>query len=67
MAGNAQDAEEKGAAIVSFLLDFFDDFTNIILAVVAVVVLFGLTERWRIEYSAKRKRERQNKKPPGSA
>ena len=49
------------------MLDIFNDFTNIILLVVAVVILFGLTERWRIEFSAKRKRERQNKKPPGSA
>ena len=37
----------------------------IILGVVAVVVLFGLTERWRIEWQAKRKRERQNRSPPG--
>ena len=49
------------------MLGIFDDFTSIIFLVVAVVILFGLTERWRIEFSAKRKRERQNKKPPGSA
>jgi hypothetical protein len=43
------------------MIGFFDDFSNIILAVVAVVVAFGLTERWRIEFQAKRKRERQNR------
>ena len=52
---------------MDFFVGFFDDFTNIIFAIVAVVVLFAMTERWRIEFSAKKKRERQNKKPPGSA
>ena len=42
-----------------------DDFALIIFGVVVVVVLFGLTERWRIERQAKRKRERQNRSPPG--
>ena len=49
------------------MLGIFDDFTNILLAVVALLVLWGLSERWRTEFSAKRKRERQNKKPPGAA
>ena len=40
-----------------------DDIVTILLAVVAVIVLFGLTERWRIEWQAKRKRERQNRTP----
>ncbi len=52
---------------MNFLLGFFDDFGNILFAVVAVVVLWGLSERWRTEFSAKKKRERQNKKPPGAA
>jgi hypothetical protein len=38
-----------------------DDFTYIIVGVGALVVLWGLTERWRIEWQAKRKRERQNR------
>ena len=42
----------------------FDDFTNILLIVVALVVLFGLTERWRVEWVAKRKRGRQNRSRP---
>jgi hypothetical protein len=41
-----------------------DDLTNIIFAVVGLVILFGLTERWRIEWQAKRKRERQNRTRP---
>ena len=49
------------------MLGIFDDFTNILLAVVALVILWGLSERWRIEFSAQKKRERQNKKPSGSA
>ena len=49
------------------MFGIFDDFTNILFAVVAVVVLWGLSERWRIEFSARKKRERQNKKPPGAA
>ena len=43
----------------------FGDFTNIIfLVVIVVVVLFGLTERWLVEWNAKRKRERQNRSRP---
>lgn len=41
-----------------------DDFAIMIFAVVALVVVFGLTERWRIEWKAKRKRERQNRTRP---
>jgi hypothetical protein len=40
-----------------------NDFVTIIFIVVALVVAFGLTERWRIEWQAKRKRERQNRTP----
>ena len=40
-----------------------DDITYIIFGVVGVVILFALTERWRIEWQAKRKRERQNRAP----
>jgi hypothetical protein len=47
------------------MFGIFDNFSNIIYLVVVLVVLFGLTERWRIEFQAKRKRERQNKKRPG--
>ena len=46
------------------ILGFFDDFGNILFAVVVLVVLFGLTERWRIEFQARRKRERQNRARP---
>ena len=46
------------------MFGIFDNFTNIILTVVVLVVLFGLTERWRIEFQAKRKRERQNRSRP---
>ncbi len=52
---------------MGFLTGFFDSFSNIILAVVALVVLFGLTERWRLERNAGRKRERQNRKPPAAS
>jgi hypothetical protein len=44
-------------------MEIFDNFTNIIFGVVGVVVLFALTERWRLEWQAKRKRERQNRAP----
>jgi hypothetical protein len=40
---------------------FFDDFTNIILAVVALVIVVGLFERSIIVWRAKKKRERQNR------
>ena len=43
---------------------FFDDFTNIILAVVALVVVGGLFERSFIVWRAKKKRERQNRSRP---
>ena len=47
------------------MLGFFNDFGHILLAVVALVIAFGLTERWRGEYQARKKRERQNRvKPP---
>jgi hypothetical protein len=39
----------------------FGDFANILLLVVGLVVIFGLTERWRLERHAQRKRERQNR------
>lgn len=42
----------------------FSDFTTILFLVVVLVVGFGLTERWRIEWNAKRKRERQNRSRP---
>ena len=41
-----------------------DGLAAIIFGVVALVVLWGLTERWRIEWEAKRKRERQNRTGP---
>ena len=43
------------------LMAFFDDFTNIILAVVALVIVGGLFERSIIVWRAKTKRERQNR------
>ena len=51
---------------LSGIIDWlFGDFTNIIfLVVIVVVVLFGLTERWLVEWNAKRKRERQNRSRP---
>ena len=52
---------------MGFVVSFFDDLSNIIFTVVVLVVLFGLTERWRIERQAQRKRERQNRQSPGSA
>ena len=47
------------SAIVNWL---FGDFTSILLLVVVLVVMFGLTERWRLERNAQKKRERQNRK-----
>jgi hypothetical protein len=44
------------------MLNFFDDFGNILFAVVALVIAFGMTERWRVEYQARKKRERQNQR-----
>jgi putative copper export protein len=46
------------------MLGFFDDFGHILLVVVVLVVAFGLTERWRIEHQAQKKRERQNRTKP---
>jgi hypothetical protein len=43
----------------------FGDFTSILLLVVALVVMFGLTERWRLERNAQKKRERQNRSHNG--
>ena len=40
---------------------FFDDFTNIILVIVALVVVGALFERSFIVWRAKKKRERQNR------
>jgi DNA-directed RNA polymerase alpha subunit len=45
-------------------MGFFDDFTNIILAVVALVVVVAMFERSWIVWQAKRKRERQNRAHP---
>ena len=44
------------------MLGFFDNFANIIFTVVALVVVFGVTEVWRTRWLAKRKRQRQDKK-----
>jgi hypothetical protein len=49
------------------LISFFDDFSTIILAVVALVVIVALFETPFIVWRAKRKRERQNRKPPDQA
>jgi hypothetical protein len=49
---------------VGLLTGFFDDFSNIIFAVVAVVVVYGAFERSRTVWQAKRKRERQNRSRP---
>ena len=46
------------------MLGFFNDFGNILFAIVALVIAFGMTERWRVEFQAKRKRERQNQRHP---
>jgi hypothetical protein len=42
-------------------MGFFDDFTNIILTVAGLVIVFALFERSRIVWLAKRKRERQDR------
>ena len=47
-------------------MGIFDNFTNIIFGVVALVVLWGFSEPWRIRWQAKRKRERQNRTRPGA-
>jgi hypothetical protein len=53
------------SAIFDQIIDLlFGDVTNILLLIVALVVAFALTERWRIEWNAKRKRERQNRSRP---
>ena len=46
---------------MGFITGFFDDFTNIIFAVLALVVFYALFERSRIVWQAKRKRERQDR------
>jgi hypothetical protein len=43
------------------LMGAFDNFTNIILAVVGLVIVFALFERSRIVWLARRKRERQDR------
>jgi len=43
---------------------FFDDFTNIILVIVGIVVVGALFERSFIVWRAKKKRERQNRSRP---
>ena len=43
---------------------FFDDFTNIILVIVGLVVVGALFERSFIVWRAKKKRERQNRSRP---
>jgi DNA-directed RNA polymerase alpha subunit len=42
-------------------MGFFDDFTNILLALVALVVAIAAFERSWIVWQAQRKRERQNR------
>lgn len=46
------------------MIGFFDDFSNIIFVVVALVVAGALFERSLIVWRANRKRERQRRKPP---
>ena len=43
----------------------FGGLPNILVLIVVLVVMFALTERWRIERNARRKRERQNRSRPG--
>jgi hypothetical protein len=43
------------------LMGAFDSFTNIILAIVGLVIVFALFERSRIVWLARRKRERQDR------
>jgi hypothetical protein len=38
-----------------------DGMTYIIGGVIGLVIVFALTERWRLVWQAKRKRERQNR------
>ena len=42
----------------------FGGLANILVLVVVLIVMFALTERWRIERNARRKRERQNRARP---
>ena len=52
-------------SIIDSVIDLlFGDVTHILLLIVALVVMFGLTERWRIEWNARRTRERQNRSRP---
>jgi mannose/fructose/N-acetylgalactosamine-specific phosphotransferase system component IIC len=46
---------------MGFVTGFFDDFTTILLAVVALVVAVALFERSVIVWKAKKKRERQDR------
>jgi hypothetical protein len=50
--------------VTDLFTGFFDDFSNIIFAVVALVVAYAAFERSRIIWQAKRKRERQNRAHP---
>ena len=38
-----------------------DDLVNLIAVIIGLLIVWGLTERWRIEWHAKRKRARQNR------
>ena len=49
---------------MGFLTHFFDDFTNIILAVAVLCVAIAAFERSFIVWQAKKKRERQNRSRP---
>lgn len=64
LAGNRGDQEREaegneGPAIV-------DDLANILFGVVGLVILWALTEGWRLQWQAKRKRGRQNRTRPGA-
>jgi hypothetical protein len=50
--------------MINFITGFFDDFTNILFAIVALVVVGAMFERSVIIWKAKRKRERQNRAHP---
>jgi hypothetical protein len=53
------------SGIIDQVIDLlFGDVTHILLVIVALVIAFALTERWRIEWNAKRKRERQHRSRP---
>ena len=46
---------------MGFITGFFDDFSTIIFAIVALVVMGALFERSVIVWKAKKKRERQDR------